>query len=303
MARAFTLLESLVASETLAHFSTECSRCGQNNDAITDYCQNCGNELDLLHRLSVLVPAVNTPESIASLRERDFRSRDLAAFCDSWERAGVIFYVMLDTVGSQPLQEAVGDLQYKELLDEVRKRIRMRVLSQLRNRYLTFGEIGDMHKIGFTDPKDVMRFFEKFSGALSRGASGAKLSFPPYSAKVVAIPMPTDKDGANVPPRSVLTSTLNGAIDFSSKVLTRSYRFEASIKTRNDVYSNDRNLSVWVFRDAQPCLPSVGTPVWSPVHYEKIPFSADGEATLLFFGNGRFLGFDPDPGTARIKMP
>ena len=308
--KALTIIRALATAEFYTVPPYECPACGEELNPLegNPYCPRCSQTLDPVEALRITVPGTATAQDTQKLVGHAVTKSALTRFADAWRVHGCVYYVILDLVRSQALQRELGDAEYTSFLVDARDALMMRALSQAKDVTVSFGEVGDMHKLGFATLRDAFHALCEFSRFLYRHRETnpavqhgeTQLPFPCYTASLVQLDLP-QATGCISNPDSVLSVTLSGVADINSALLTEYYRLEAAIKTKDTVF-DDTEIALWVFDPIDPTV--YGAPpqlARAEISGGKHSAHKTGTAVLAHLHNGQVTQWNPHPECARNK--
>ena len=148
-----------LSKEGLVHLdSILCPHCGTLVTSIPDHglC-HCGRDLDLQESISVTLAGSLGEKGQTILGQHAATNRAAKKLADAWRRNGYIYYLILDLVSSQSIQDQLGDGGYNAFQKKIRDIAKYKVLSHVMGAFLSFGENGDMHKMGFEKLEEAIK--------------------------------------------------------------------------------------------------------------------------------------------------
>ena len=228
-----------------------CSHC---NTTITLFpndgcCNNCANDLNLQESISVTLSDSLDRETQINLSKLASTNRSAKRLAEAWKRKEHIYYLILDLVVSQSVQEHLRDDGYYSFLEKIRKIAKYKVLSHIKGAYLSFGENGDMHKMGFENSEDAIKAVCLLSKNLPERSDAikGKAPFPCYSASISKLELPKTEKGKFRDPSDLISTTINGVPEINSIAITNIFRYYHEIKTNYSIYEENCDISLWYF--------------------------------------------------------
>lgn len=269
-----------------------CGRCGNEISKPLSLCDICKH--DVTEEWAFQIKGNIPEEDQEAYRKFSAGRYDAERFADRLSEKGYMFYLLLDLVESENIQEQ-DSLQYDNFLERIRILIERKAISQARDDVLCFGEIGDCLKLAFISPDDPKLVLESFAQTIRTEpwerdfpmlkAEDAKY-FPRYDGIMGRIPIALHRK-KNM--RSIFCITLNGAIDFNDYELTKLFRFDNAIKTRKKIFDGNTVLSVWV---QNQMLNDMG---WAGMPSIEVAVTSHGKEKKDRFGLLAYTGLENDP--------
>ncbi|GHV84992.1 hypothetical protein AGMMS50230_06000 [Spirochaetia bacterium] len=268
-------------------------------------CQYCDGNLSLQESLSVSLSGNLDTTTDRELSRRAAANRSAQKLANAWAQHGYIYYLVLDLVASQPVQNELKDDGYDLFLKNIRDIVKYKIFPHINGAVLSFGEVGDMHKVGFENSEDVIEAVRLLSKNLPPRPVPFKedIYFPCYSGSITKIELPTNKDGHPYDANSLISTTINGVPDINSIALTNFYRYDAVAKTSYSVYKDTCDISLWYFIPDIQTLPdeiagldfSVPQTAWKSFFFCKNGITGKNNAICIYIKNGTIAGVESDP--------
>jgi hypothetical protein len=278
---------------------------------------HCGNDLNLQENISVIINGSLDKENQIHLSEYAATNRAAKRLADAWKRNGHIYYLILDLVSSQSVQTQLGDGGYNAFQGIIRRIAKYKVLSHINGAFLSFGEIGDMYKMGFEKSEEAIEAVCLLSKNLPERSKDIKpeTPFPCYSGSISKLELPIRDDGHSHDPFDLLSTTINGVPDINTIALTNIYRYYYDIKTDYNIYKNDCDISLWFFasviegKNISIKLPkkidgiSLNIPeiAWYPFKFNKNGIIGTNKAFMMYIKNGSISGIEKNPKKIILK--
>ena len=274
-------------------------------------CNYCGNDLNLQESISLTLSGSLDKGSQIHLSKFAATNRAAKRLADAWKRNGYIYYLILDLVSSQSVQAQLRDDGYHSFQEIIRKIARYKVLSHIKGACLSFGEIGDMHKMGFEDLKDAIGAVCLLSKNLPERSKDIKpeTPFPCYSGSISKLELPIRNDGHPYDPSDLISTTINGVPDINSIALTNIFRYYYDIKTDYNIYKKDCDISLWFFapiiegknvsikppKKIDGISQHIPETAWYPFHFDKNGIVGTNKAFMVYIKNGIICGIEKKP--------
>jgi hypothetical protein len=274
-------------------------------------CNYCGNDLDLQESISVTLSGSLDEGSQINLSKFAATNRAAKRLADAWKRNGHIYYLILDLVSSESVQNQLYDDRYHLFQDVIRNRVRYKVLSHIKGAYLSFGEIGDMHKMGFENSEDAIKAVCLLSKNLPERSDDIKQEtpFPCYSGSISKLELPINALGHLYDPADLISTTINGVPDINSIALTKIFRYYYNIKTDYNIYENDCDISLWFFapsiegknvsikppKKIDGISQHIPETAWYPFHFDKNGIVGTNKAFMIYIKNGIICRIEKNP--------
>jgi len=289
-----------------------CPHCGSTiTDIPDDGLCSCGNNLNLQESISVTLSGSLDKNNQAHLGQYAATNRAAKRLVDAWKRNGYIYYLILDLVSSQSIQAQLHDDGYHLFQEIIRKIAKYKVLSHIEGACLSFGEIGDMHKMGFEKSEDAIEAVCLLSKNLPEHSKDIlkETPFPCYSGSISRLELPINDHGQCYDPSDLISTTINGVPDINSIALTNIFRYYYEIKTDYNIYKNNCDISLWLFapliegKNISIKLPTkisginyhVPEKAWYPFHFEKNGIKGTNKAFMVYIKNGTICGIEKNP--------
>lgn len=308
LAKAVSILRALVSDEVVEKLPFQCNACDASLDVLPEngLCPYCKQDVEVDQHFAVGYPGVLTEADEETLSRSAAVKRKARRLVDAWDRQGHVFYLILDMVRSQAIQQHLGDVDYNIFLNRMREIMRLKVYSQLRGAVLSFGEIGDMHKMVFEKFDDVLKTLQLVSKNLPPRGDFPKvptdIPFPCYSGRVLRMNTHHDTNGKPIPAGDIVTLTMNGTPDLNMGKLTEYYRLDGKISTDIGVYSDQVNMTIWFFRKTEIAFPKkIPDSAWHHFKYRTHASEGEDDAFMAYFGNGLLIGAEPEPSKILIE--
>ena len=290
-----------------------CSHC---NVAVTSFpddgrCNNCVGDLNLQESISVTINGSLDRENQINLSKLASTNRSAKRLAEAWKRKRYIYYLILDLVASQSVQEQLRDDGYYSFLAEIRKIATYKVLSHIKGAYLSFGENGDMHKMGFENSEDAIKAVCLLSKNLPERSDTIKeeTPFPCYSASISKLELPTAEKGKFCDPSDLISTTINGVPEINSIALTNIFRYYHEIKTDYSIYEGNCDISLWYFtpiigkKNASTVLPkrtnginqNIPKTAWHSFRFNKNGSIGTNEAFMVYIKKGAIGEIEKNP--------
>ena len=290
-----------------------CSHC---NVAVTSFpndgrCNNCANDLNLQESISVTLSGSLDRESQINLSKLASTNRSAKRLAEAWKKKEHIYYLILDLAASQSVQEQLQDDGYNYFLTELRKIAKYKVLSHIKGAYLSFGENGDMHKMGFENSEDAIKAICLLSKNLPKRPDAIKeeTPFPCYSASISKLELPTTEKGRFLDPSDLISTTINGVPEINSIALTNIFRYYHEIKTDYNIYKKNCDISLWYFtpiigkKNATAELPkqidgidqNIPKTAWHSFQFQKNGSTGINEAFMMYIKKGVIYKIEEKP--------
>lgn len=280
-----------------------CSSCDNLipvNEIENDICPECESLTSFKEKIHFKIEGILDYEAKQHLKRKDLISRKAERLSDIWEENGFITYLIIDLVNSQKIQ-AQGDNEYNRFLELLREILTFKVLSQIKGEYFSLGEIGDAHKLAFTDPSDAIRAIEEFSKSIYMNEVFQTFTsinkrinlFPKFTAVVDILDKPIDNRGIVYSPKQVITTTLSGALDLNTIKLTRLFRLDAAVGSDLEAL-HECDITVWAFSDFLDRIDyEYNSELLKPIMAKKDDsIVASGKALFLGFRNGKHCNLE-----------
>ncbi len=273
--------------------------CGRSIESFPlDHCPSCGAIIDEEKSLFVRIPGVSEAEA----QKRDAISyiidTERRRVADAWDRSGKIFYLMLDLARSEKIQEKLGDIEYQYLLSVLRDLLWNHCLTQSREAYTSVGEVGDLHKILFSDLGDVYTVLTRFAkelGSLAGQRSDLPYDLPKYSAQIQSLQIQKAIGETKATAFDLFTTTLTGAKDINTVELTKYYRIDHVISLRDEVY-DVADIAIVFFEQTKPDFVSeIPTAAWYPFHYNKYSIENVDLGAIAYVSRDGGFSIEDDP--------
>ena len=244
---------ALVENDVLKIETVKCSHCSEELHTITTTCPNCSEKIDI-NIFYAIIDAIVDTEQFNLIQAKNVEIKKANAIVRAWDKNKYLPYVLIDLVDSENVQKVLGDQDYKIFFDEIRDIVKYYSLSSINGSYIILGEIGDCIKIAFTKKTDVITFFSNFSKELENRIKSSEVIkkhvsslpyFPKFSGIVDLLDLPSTDIGF-ISPKSIISITLDGSIDFNSKSLTELFRLDGGTKVDNELAFENANVSLWM---------------------------------------------------------
>jgi hypothetical protein len=292
------IVVDLIQNSVIEWESFRCEKCDKEITKPLIRCDTCGNDVAGQWRFHVdgCIPEQNQEKYKAF----SGKSAEAKRFASKLSSQGYMYYLLLDLVESENLQEKDG-FQYNDFLEKIRTLIQQEALSQAKDDVLCLGEIGDCLKLAFLSADDFIEVLEKFAETIRKEELDKQ--FPLLKAKEAAFfPRYDGLIGKiTILPRyrtdlkKIFCVTLNGAIDFNDYEVTRLFRFDKEIKTCKEIFEGDTVLSVWtenqIFKD-------IG---WEEMPTINVTVNSHGKDKDEIFGLMVYTGHEDNPYTVIDK--
>jgi len=244
---------ALVDNDVLKIETVKCNHCSEELHGIQKICPNCSEEVDI-NIFYAIIDAIVDTEQFDLIQAKSLEIKKATAIVRAWDKNKYLSYVLIDLVDSENVQNILGDQDYKIFFDEIRNIVKYYSLSSITGSYIILGEIGDCIKIAFTKKIDVITFFSNFSQELDKRTKSSEVIkkyvdklpyFPKFSGIVDLLELPSTDIGF-ISPKSIVSITLDGSIDFNSKSLTGLFRLDGGAKVNNELAFQNSNVSLWM---------------------------------------------------------
>lgn len=289
-----------------------CPHCGSTiTDIPDDGLCCCGNDLNLQESISVILDGSLGKESQIHLSQYAATNRAAKRLAEAWKQKGYIYYLILDLVSSQSVQDQLYDDGYHSFQEIIRKIAKYKVLSHIKGAFLSFGENGDMHKMGFEKSEDAIEAVRLLSKNLPERSKNInpKTPFPCYSGSISKLELPINANGHLYDPSDLISTTINGVPDINSIALTNIFRYYYEIKTDYKIYKNNCDISLWFFtpliegKNISIKFPTkisginyhIPEKAWYPFHFEKNGIKGTNKAFMVYIKNGIICGIEKNP--------
>ena len=269
-----------------------CAGCGKEISGPLSQCDAC--KRDITEDWAFHVDGSISEKDQNMYRRISGGRRDAERFASRLKDQGYMFYLLLDLVESENIQEQ-DDIQYDGFLERIRVLMQQEAMSQVKDTVLCMGEIGDCLKLAFLsadDTKTVLESFAKIIRAESweknfplLKAKEAKY-FPRYDGIMGKIPISLRRKENT---GKLFCMTLNGAVDFNDSELTRLFRFDSAIKTKKKLFDGNTVLSVWV---QNQMFKDMG---WDDMPVIEVTATSHGKEKEDTFGLLAYTGLENDP--------
>ncbi|MDR0908554.1 MAG: hypothetical protein LBM77_02200 [Spirochaetaceae bacterium] len=276
----------------------------------TGMCPVCSGNLELDRNIVAFVPGTVDDKEDKEMGVKASRKRKLQILTDAWRRNGAIYYMIIDMVSSEAIQNYLQDEAYTFLLAQMREIVSLKAFSHTRAAYFSFGEIGDMFKIGFESLDDAIETAMLISKNFPERPKtlSSEILFPRYAGSVSKLVLPQES-GHIMEPESLITETLNGTVDINSIALTQIFRFDNTKKTKYSVYKKRCDISLWCFtplNESRSALERIETEhdlehiELSEDYYQKFEYDKNGVkgesgAFLMYIKNGDINSIETKP--------
>lgn len=303
---------SLSSEGTITLDDFPCPHCGVLINSIpTNGRCHCRNDLNLQESISVTIGGSLDKDNQTHLTQYVAINRAAKRLADAWKRKGYIYYLILDLVSSQSIQKELGDDGYNAFLEIIRKVAKYKVFTHIKGACLSFGEIGDMHKIGFESLNDAIEAVCRLSKNLPERSKDIDLNtpFPCYSGSISKLELPINISGHRHDPSDLISTTINGVPEINSVALTNIYRYFHEIKTDYIIYKNNCDISLWYFapviesKNTLMPLPkgfdeiniNIPKTAWYPFHFDKNGIAGTNKAFMIYIKDGIICGVEENP--------
>jgi len=293
-----TLISDLVKYKAIDWNSFDCPSCGYNITKAILVCPSCNKDISENWKFYIN----GCLEEDQQKEYSNFAASKTTAdnFSQQWIRQGHIYYLIIDVVESENLQEQ-DSLQYNAFLDKIRFLIKNRVLSQTKRKTICLGEIGDCIKIAFLSVDDAIKTMEKLAKIILeenfeqqfypiRGIEASP--FPRFDGTLGKISI-SDKHKEL---ENIFCITLTGALDFNDYELTCLFRFDQKIKTTRSIFEKNTIISLWIQNEVIKALN------WEGIPEVLIEAESHGSVKKSNFSLLAFTGIESDPYRS-IKNP
>jgi hypothetical protein len=310
---ATNILLTLSAKGIIKTDPLPCPHCGVSITSLpaNGRCNNCGNDLNIQEFISVTFDGSLDMDSQIRLSKFAATNRAAKRLADAWKRNGYIYYLILDLVSSQSVQTQLHDDGYHSFQEIIRKIAKYKVLSHIKGACLSFGEIGDMHKMAFEKSEDAIEAVRLLSKNLPERSKdiNSEIPFPCYSGSISILELPINDSGNYHDPSDLISTTINGVPDINSIALTNIFRYYYEIKTDYNIYKQKCDISLWLFdpviegKNVSMKLPEkinginkhIPETAWYPFRFEKNGIIGTNKAFMVYIKNGIICGIEKNP--------